>query len=326
MGKIEINNEIYGTTDSQDLIYNDTTVSNELDNLNRLLDLIPDVVILTQAEYDALGDIVKTDGKVYYITDAGIDGKASNLSYDNTVTQLTATNVQDAIDECFHSVNDGKLKLATSLTQLKDDLMIQADFNTINSNISKVASYKASEGKTDGTAAARKGNATAANVYTGKTFTNSSASNVAGTMANNGAVTATLTPGASATSYKIPAGYHNGSGKVTIATEQAKKSSMSLTINQRCYYDGDSTSHAPINVQGYSYLSRTVTGSSNVKKVELVGFKSDGTEVSLSTSSGDLSNINIANYVYLYQYFRAKEPSNDPYYKCTIKISTSKIS
>ena len=33
------------------------------------------VVELTQAEYDALGDIVKTDGKTYYITDS--DGGSS---------------------------------------------------------------------------------------------------------------------------------------------------------------------------------------------------------------------------------------------------------
>lgn len=40
---------------------------------------------------------------------------------------------------------------------------------------------------------------------------------VTGTMANNGAVNQTLTT--SATSYTIPAGYHNGSGKVSISTQ-----------------------------------------------------------------------------------------------------------
>lgn len=38
-----------------------------------------------------------------------------------------------------------------------------------------------------------------------------------GTMVNNGAVTKAFTPSASAQSYTIPAGYHNGSGKVTVA-------------------------------------------------------------------------------------------------------------
>lgn len=38
---------------------------------------------------------------------------------------------------------------------------------------------------------------------------------ITGTMTNNGAVSKTFTPGASSQSYAIPAGYHNGSGKVT---------------------------------------------------------------------------------------------------------------
>ncbi|MBQ4060588.1 MAG: hypothetical protein IJD46_01050 [Bacilli bacterium] len=35
-------------------------------------------------------------------------------------------------------------------------------------------------------------------------------------MPNRGAVTATYTPSTSIQTYTIPAGYHNGSGKVTI--------------------------------------------------------------------------------------------------------------
>lgn len=54
--------------------------------------------------------------------------------------------------------------------------------------------------------------ATAANVLTGSSFVNSSGAKVDGTMKNNGAVSKTLTTN---TSYTIPAGYHNGSGKVT---------------------------------------------------------------------------------------------------------------
>lgn len=57
------------------------------------------------------------------------------------------------------------------------------------------------------------GNAEAAHVLAGKTFSsNVSGREKAGTMANQGAKTATLTCGGS---YIIPAGYHNGAGKVT---------------------------------------------------------------------------------------------------------------
>lgn len=55
--------------------------------------------------------------------------------------------------------------------------------------------------------------ATASNVLTGKTFYAGADEGIkTGTMVDNGARTATLSPGGS---YTIPAGYHNGAGKVT---------------------------------------------------------------------------------------------------------------
>ena len=62
-----------------------------------------------------------------------------------------------------------------------------------------------------GTAPVSSGNATAANVLFGQTFSNSTAAGVTGTMPNNGA--ATITPGT--TAQAIAAGYHNGSGTVS---------------------------------------------------------------------------------------------------------------
>lgn len=59
--------------------------------------------------------------------------------------------------------------------------------------------------------------ATAAQVLSGSKFVTSSGTLTTGTMTNRGAVTATLNT--STTSYTIPAGYHNGSGKVSITTE-----------------------------------------------------------------------------------------------------------
>ena len=60
------------------------------------------------------------------------------------------------------------------------------------------------------------GNATSAQVLTGYTFTNSSSVGISGSMTDNGAVSKTITPSTSAQTYTIPAGYHNGSGKVTV--------------------------------------------------------------------------------------------------------------
>lgn len=68
------------------------------------------------------------------------------------------------------------------------------------------------------------GNATTADVLSGKTFMSSASPNEqTGAMTNNGAVTASLT--ADGQVYTIPAGYHNGAGKVT-ATFPADKTSV----------------------------------------------------------------------------------------------------
>ena len=66
------------------------------------------------------------------------------------------------------------------------------------------------------TAATNFGTATAANVLSGATFTSTAGLKVSGTMANKGAVSASYTPSFSAQTYTVPAGYHNGSGKITV--------------------------------------------------------------------------------------------------------------
>lgn len=61
------------------------------------------------------------------------------------------------------------------------------------------------------------GDAVAADVLAGKTFSNASATGVTGTMVNNGAVSGTAS---SSQPYTIPAGYHNGQGVVTAIAGQ----------------------------------------------------------------------------------------------------------
>lgn len=57
------------------------------------------VMELTKAQYDALPESVKNDGTIYLITDGTGGWEAEDSVYDNTESGLTATNVQDAIDE-----------------------------------------------------------------------------------------------------------------------------------------------------------------------------------------------------------------------------------
>ena len=73
--------------------------------------------------------------------------------------------------------------------------------------------------------------ATAANVLTGKVFTDADGVVTTGTMANNGAVSKALST--TVTSYTIPAGFHSGAGKVSITLEEKSvtptKAAQSIT-------------------------------------------------------------------------------------------------
>lgn len=73
------------------------------------------------------------------------------------------------------------------------------------------------------------GNATAADVLAGKIFSNATGNTIAGAMANQGAVTNTIT--SQNGSYTIPAGYHNGTGKVTALFANLIASNIRKDIN-----------------------------------------------------------------------------------------------
>lgn len=78
---------------------------------------------------------------------------------------------------------------------------------------------------------------------------------VDGAMANNGAVTSTLTAG---TSYTIPAGYHNGSGKIT-ANSLASQTSATATApqilsGQTAFVNGSKITGSMPNLSGNSSI------------------------------------------------------------------------
>ena len=72
------------------------------------------------------------------------------------------------------------------------------------------------------------GTAAQSEVLSGKTFTSSNGAKLSGTMTNQGAKTASLNCGGS---YTIPAGYHNGLGKIT-ANSLASQTSATATASQ----------------------------------------------------------------------------------------------
>ncbi len=85
-----------------------------------------------------------------------------------------------------------------TLTKTKEEL--EATISDLNMQIASLKEKQAT------------GNATVAQVLEGATFSNSSSVGLTGTMVNRGAINQSLNAGGT---YTIPAGYHNGSGKIT---------------------------------------------------------------------------------------------------------------
>lgn len=61
------------------------------------------VLEMTKAQYEALPAAKQNDGTIYLITDGDGGWEAEDVSYDNTESGLTATNVQDAVDEAYET-------------------------------------------------------------------------------------------------------------------------------------------------------------------------------------------------------------------------------
>lgn len=107
-------------------------------------------------------------------------------------------------------------------------------------------------------------NASASEILSGRTaYVNKN--KITGEMANNGAVTGTITT--KAQEYTIPAGYHSGLGKVSISsTEQGKiiasniKSGVSI-LGVTGNYSGEAVTAGPVNVTPY-LTAQTILPSS----------------------------------------------------------------
>lgn len=70
-----------------------------IEDFSKIDEILNYKIEVTEEEYNALSDEEKNNGKIYFITDANMGGTASEVSYDNSNSGLTAPNVQRAIDE-----------------------------------------------------------------------------------------------------------------------------------------------------------------------------------------------------------------------------------
>lgn len=143
--------------------------------------------------------------------------------------------------------------------------------------------------------------ATAANILSGKTAYVDGAK-LTGTMTNNGAVAKTMTANGS---YTIPAGYHNGSGKVTVSVSSSSGSSNNNVEAYAITNTNPSVSFkrtdGAIKIWGYGTMTSSVGWGQQT--TSLVAFEGDkyhkgaiygspsSTSLSLSISNGKLTGL-----------------------------------
>lgn len=157
------------------------------------------------------------------------------------------------------------------------------------------------------------GNASAANVLYGKTFYSNSYTKHTGSMTNQGAKTATLNPGGS---YTIPAGYHNGNGKVTARAlnNQAKSptditvgtaitpdsgkdglSSVTIPSNATITVDSDNTLNITVPVNSSSVVNYSSESNEGGEATALNAVLGGGTLNTINVRDGATTNVNVYN-------------------------------
>lgn len=142
---------IYSNDNS--MIYKSATLSGntvtvtydpQLNNKNIALEIV-------KSGLDIVDDLLSTDNSKALSANQGralkslIDGiviptsyPADDITYDNSDTGLTAENVQDALDEVFTNVSDGKVLLADAITDKGVETSADDTFATMAENISEI--------------------------------------------------------------------------------------------------------------------------------------------------------------------------------------------
>lgn len=96
-----------------------------IEDFDKIDEILNYKIEITQAEYNALSEEEKNNGKIYFITDVNEGGTASEVYYDNTKSSITSSNVQNAIDE----LNENKLEknsVVNNLTTTEEGYALDA--------------------------------------------------------------------------------------------------------------------------------------------------------------------------------------------------------
>lgn len=151
-------------------------------------------------------------GKVF-VTAAGVVTPGEMINNGAVDKTLDVTTITYTIPKGYHS-GTGKVQLVLetkTVTPTKSEQNITPTAGKVLSSVTVEAipdKYQDVSGVT----------ATAANVLDGSYFVTASGQKVEGTMPNNGAVSGSI-DGLTTTSYTVPAGYHNGTGTVSLTSD-----------------------------------------------------------------------------------------------------------
>lgn len=272
-----------------------------------------------------IADAMLENEGVVEAPEAAVGSKASEVEYqahaaNGTVHVTTserdgwngaASGVRElaaGLEEVRTSFQDGCRVIAGKLTACGAETSGSASPETMTENIQKIYDQRYSAGVAAGASGARVGNATAAQVLSGKTFTNAQGAGT-GTMPDRGAVSQALGCGGS---YTIPAGYHNGSGKVTansLASQtSANAAAANITNGKTAYVNGvkvtgnggDNTAnynsgYSAGRTQGRSDVTNSPNSYSLYTKAQYDANYTGGYNAGV-TAADNRANVNSANY------------------------------
>jgi hypothetical protein len=222
------------------------------------------------------GDVLT--GKIIVLADGTV--KAGEMVNNGAVDKtLDATTITYTIPKGYHS-GSGKVKLVLETMTVTPKKSAQDVTPTAGKVLSKVTVAAIPDKYQDVTNV----DAGAADVLVGKTIVSATGEEIEGAMVDNGAKTATLDAGGS---YTIPAGYHNGSGKVTaknlVSQTAGTAEATEILSGETAWVDGTKvTGSMPNN----GSTSGTIDGLATTSVTIPAGYTSGGT-VSLTSDIED---------------------------------------
>lgn len=220
-------------------------------------------------------------GKIFTDVDGVVT--TGTMANNGTVTKtLDTTTKSVTIAKGYHS-GSGSVSITTeekSATPTKSTQTITPTSGKVLSKVTVAAIPDAYQNVTNVTATADK-------VLDTYVFVDSEGAEIEGTMVNNGAVTKTLDT--TTTSYTVPTGYHNGSGVVSIVTEEksATPTEAAQTITPASGKVLSKVTVAAIPTKYGDASETTVTSATLLADVTAIGVNANGAAV---TVTGSMAN------------------------------------